>query len=163
MHLSDRVTGLFLALLGALSFWGGSLLPAVPGQDVGPAAFPMIIGAALAVCGALIALGIGRSFEIDEADPPGSGEVPGLARRLGRAGWLAAFLPPALLIFYVLAVDRLGFLLTGAVLVLASARAMGASWRLSIGLAVFAPPFVHLVFYKLLRVPLPDGLLAAPW
>ena len=39
MHLSGRVTGLFLALLGSLAFWGGSLLPAVPGQDVGPAAF----------------------------------------------------------------------------------------------------------------------------
>lgn len=163
MHLSDRVTGLFLALLGALSFWGGSLLPAVPGQDVGPAAFPMIIGAALAVCGTLIALGIGRSFEIDEPDPPGSEEVPGLARHLGRAGWLAAFLPPALLIFYVLAVDRLGFLLTAAILLVVAARAMGASWRLTIGLTAVAPFLVHLVFYRLLRVPLPDGLLAPPW
>lgn len=161
MHLSDRVTGLFLVVLGALAFWSGSRLPAVPGQDVGPAAFPMVIGTGLVLCGVLIVVGIGRSFEA--AEPDEGVEAPGLARRLGRIGWLAAFLPPLLLIFYVFAADRLGFLLTAAFLLLVSARALGASWRLTLGVTLLAPPFVHLVFGKLLRVPLPDGLLAAPW
>ena len=161
MHLSDRVTGLFLVVLGALAFWAGSRLPAVPGQDVGPAAFPVIIGSGLVVCGALIAAGIGHSFE-----PPDAGEdgaVPGLARSLGRMGWLAAALPPVLLIFYVVASDALGFLLTAAILLLVSARALGASWGLAVGMMLVAPPVVQLIFGKLLRVPLPDGLLAAPW
>lgn len=158
MHLSDRVTGLFLVVLGALAFWGGSLLPAVPGQDVGPAAFPMVIGGGLALCGALIAAGIGRSFEAPEAaseEPP-----PGLAARIGGA---SAFLPPALLIFYVLVSERLGFLPTAALILLATARALGGSWRLAIGVAVLAPPAVHLAFAKFLRVPLPAGVLPAPW
>ena len=58
MHLSDRITGLCLALLGSLAFWGGSRLPAVPGQDVGPAAFPMVIGTGLVLCGLMIAFGM---------------------------------------------------------------------------------------------------------
>jgi putative tricarboxylic transport membrane protein len=161
MHLSDRVTGGFLVLLGALAFWGGSRLPGVPGQDVGPAVFPMVIGAGLVLCGALIALGIGRSFE--EPDPETDAAVPGLAGWLGRLAPLSALLPAALLIFYVVAAERLGFLPTAAVMVLACALALGASWRLAIGLTLIAPPAVHLVFYKLLRVPLPEGLLAAPW
>jgi putative tricarboxylic transport membrane protein len=161
MHLSDRVTGLFLVVLGALAYWGGSRLPAVPGQDVGPAAFPMVIGTGLVLCGMLIAAGIGHSFEA--AEPDEDVKAPGLARHLGRMGWLAAFLPPALLIFYVFAADALGFLLTAAFLLLVSARALGASWRLALGVTLLAPPFVHLIFGKLLRVPLPDGLLAAPW
>jgi putative tricarboxylic transport membrane protein len=82
---------------------------------------------------------------------------------LGRYAPLAALVPPALLIFYVLAVDSLGFLPTAAIMVLACALALGASWRLALGLALLAPPAVHLAFYKLLRVPLPDGLLTAPW
>lgn len=158
MHLSDRVTGLFLALLGALAFWGGSLLPAVPGQDVGPAAFPMVIGAGLVICGALIAAGIGHSFEAAEADADGG--PPGFAARLGP---IAALLPPALLIFYVLAAERLGFLLTAGIMLLVAARALGASWRLTAATVVLAPPVVHLIFYKLLRVPLPAGVLPAPW
>lgn len=161
MHLSDRVTGLFLAVLGALAFWGGSRLPGVPGQDVGPAAFPMIIGTGLVLCGVLIALGIGHSFEVAETEEPEA--PPGLAGWLGRAGWLAAFLPTALLLFYVLAAETLGFLLTGAAILLVSALALGASWRLAIGVALLGPPAIHLAFYKLLRVPLPEGLLAMPW
>ena len=43
------------------------------------------------------------------------------------------------------------------------ARAQGARWRGSLLLALLAPPLVHLVFYKLLRVPLPAGLLGLPW
>jgi putative tricarboxylic transport membrane protein len=161
MHLSDRVTGGFLVLLGALAFWGGSRLPGVPGQDVGPAVFPMVIGGGLMLCGALIALGIGRFFE--DAEPDTDLPAPGLAGRLGRYAPLAALVPPALLLFYVLVAERLGFLPTAAIMVLACALALGASWRLAIGMALIAPPGVHLVFYKLLRVPLPEGLLAAPW
>ena len=157
MQLSDRVTGAFLVGLGGVAAWAGSRLPAVPGQDVGPAAFPMVIGTGLAVCGALIAFGIGRSFEAEEA-----AETPSQAQRW-RPGALRALVPPALLLFYVLAVDRLGFLPTAAAMVLAAALAFGARLRLALPLAVVAPVLVHLVFHKLLRVPLPAGLLPVPW
>jgi putative tricarboxylic transport membrane protein len=128
-------------------------LPAVPGQDVGPAAFPMLIGGGLVLCGVLIAFGIGQAFEAPEADAEGAPRFAGLR----------ALLPPALLVFYVLTVDRLGFLPTAAAMVLATALTFGARWRLAVPLAIAAPLLVHLVFYKLLRVPLPAGLLPAPW
>jgi len=120
-----------------------------------------VVGSGLVICGLLIAFGIGHSFEeaeTEETEPP-----PGLGGLLGRFGAVAALVPPALLIFYVLAADRLGFLLTGAAIVLVAALAMGARLRLAVPLAVAGPSFIHLVFYKLLRVPLPEGILAAPW
>jgi putative tricarboxylic transport membrane protein len=153
MQLSDRVTGGVLVLLGAAAAYGGSRLPAVPGQDVGPAAFPMLIGGGLALCGVLVALGIGQTFEAPEEDAEGAPRFAGLR----------ALLPPALLLFYVLAVDRLGFLLTAAAMVLAASLTFGARWRLAVPLAILAPLLVHLIFYKLLRVPLPAGILPAPW
>ena len=39
--------------------------------------------------------------------------------------------------------------------------ALGARLRLAVPLAIVAPLVVHLVFSKLLRVPLPPGLLPA--
>ena len=72
-------------------------------------------------------------------------------------------LPPALLVFYVLAVDKLGFLPTAAIIVLTTSLALGARLQLAIPLALGAPLFVNLVFSKLLRVPLPSGLLPLPW
>lgn len=153
MQLSDRVSGLMLAALGAAAAWGGSRLPPVPGQDVGPAAFPVLIGCGLMLCGALIALGIGRGFEAPEAE-----EAPALPG----ARW-RVLVPPALLLFYVLAAERLGFLPTAAVIVAVAAWALGAAPRLILALALLAPPLVHLAFAKGLRVPLPAGLLPAPW
>jgi putative tricarboxylic transport membrane protein len=47
MHLSDRISGSFLVGLGALAAYGGSRLPPVPGQQVGPNVFPMVIGTGL--------------------------------------------------------------------------------------------------------------------
>ncbi|MBX9589166.1 MAG: tripartite tricarboxylate transporter TctB family protein [Hyphomonadaceae bacterium] len=165
MQLSDRYTGLFLIALGGVAAYGGSRLPPVPGQQIGPNVFPMVVGAGLVLCGALIALGIGRGFE-DEAEADlAAHSAPEFEQRQA-IGWgrgLMALVPPALLLFYVFAVDRLGFLLTAAVIVLTAAFALGARLRLAVPLALGAPVFVHLVFSKLLRVPLPPGLLPAPW
>lgn len=156
MQLSDRVTGAVLVILGGAAAYAGSRLPAVPGQDVGPAAFPMLIGIGLVICGALIALGIGRSFEVEEAEAPAE-------QGAWRLSGLRALVPPAMLLFYVFAVDHLGFLPTAAAVVLVMALALGARPRLAVPLAIVAPIFVHLAFYKLLRVPLPAGLLPVPW
>ena len=162
MLLSDRVTGVAVATLGAFAVYGGSQQPGVPGQDVGPSVFPTVIGLGLLLCGALVALGVGRGFEVPDEEE--GGEAPdGLHPLFRRFGELRALLPPALLVFYVLAVDRLGFLITAGLIALALSLALGARARLAVPIALLAPPFIHLVFYKLLRVPLPEGLLAAPW
>jgi putative tricarboxylic transport membrane protein len=153
---SDRVTGAVLVALGGLSVWSASGLPGVPGQDVGPAAFPTVIGIGLMICGILITLGIGQSFE---APGEGAEAEPGISR----LGGLRVLLPPGLMLFYVVAAEPLGFLPTAAIMVLVTALVLGAGLKLAVPLALLAPVGVHLAFYKLLRVPLPPGVLPAPW
>ena len=169
MQLSDRVTGLFMVVLGGLAAYGGSRLPPVPGQQIGPNVFPLLVGIGLAICGGMIAFGIGRRYE-EEAEADLAKITSQVAAETGETdqphGWwrgLKALVPPALLLFYVLAVDRIGFLPTAAVMVLTVSLALGARLRLAIPLAIGAPLFVNLVFLKLLRVPLPSGLLPMPW
>jgi putative tricarboxylic transport membrane protein len=165
MQLPDRVTGLFLIALGGLAAYGGSRLPPVPGQQVGPDVFPMVIGTGLCLCGALIALGVGHRFE-EEAEADLAAHSDQAQTAPARNGWwrgLMALIPPGLLLFYVLTVDRLGFMLTAGLMVLTAAMALGARLRLAIPLAIVAPIMVHLLFSKLLRVPLPPGLLPLPW
>jgi len=163
MRLPDRVTGLFLVGLGGAAAYGGWLLPPVPGQPVGPNVFPLVIGIGLALCGLMIAFGIGHTFEEEEELVPFEGGQPIAAQPRGRFFGLRALLPPALLIFYVVAVDRVGFIPTAALIVLATSTALGARLKLSIPLAILAPIGIHLIFYKVLRVPLPAGLLPMPW
>jgi putative tricarboxylic transport membrane protein len=165
MHPPDRLTGLAMAALGVLAAYGGSRLPPIPGQDVGPSAFPILIGIGLVVSGTLIALGIGHRFE-EEAeaalaaieDAPAPPESPTVL-----PPWIRLAVPPGLLLFYVAAAGTLGFVPTAALVVLTASLVMGASLRLALPLAVLAPLVVHLVFSELLRVALPPGLLPMPW
>lgn len=161
MRLPDRVTGLLLVGLGAAAAYGGWRLPPVPGQPVGPNVFPLVIGIGLVLCGLAIAFGIGHSFEEkEETVPYEAGQAP---PPRGKLYGLRALLPPALLLFYVLVADRVGFILTAGIIVFVTATALGARWKLALPLAVLAPIAIHLIFSKLLRVPLPIGLLPMPW
>jgi putative tricarboxylic transport membrane protein len=172
MKVSDRVTGAMLVGLGVASYWGGSLLPPVPGQQVGPNVFPMVIGAALVTCGVLIVLGVGRTFEEDEkivtsatGDVADSEELEppmGPVQTFVNGGW-KVLVPPAALFFYYFASERLGFWITASLMVFALAWSQRAKLKHALLLAIFAPALVHLTFYKLLRVPLPEGLLKFPW
>jgi len=165
MWISDRVTGGLLIGLGALAAYGGSKLPPVHGQQIGPSVFPMVVGAGLALCGLLIALGIGRHFEEEaEADFAVHGGEAQTAET-GHPWWwgLRTLIPPGLLLFYVFAVDRLGFVPTAAIMIFIAALSLGARLVLAVPLAALAPVGVHFVFYKLLRVALPSGLLPMPW
>ena len=166
MRLSDRTTGFVTFAIGAVCAYGGSRLPPVPGQQVGPNVFPLVIGVGLAICGLMIAFGIGHTFEEEaEADMAAHSNVAAdeAAVRQGPLYGLRVLIPPALLLFYVYGVDVLGFMLTAGGMVLAGALAFGARLRLALAVAILAPIGVHLVFAKLLRVPLPPGLLPMPW
>ncbi len=156
MHVSDRLSGAFVVALGFVTIVGGWMQPPMPGQEIGPSVFPIVVGVGLAICGACIALGIGHSFEEEEHEISGA---PPRSRFYG----LRALLPPLVLLFYVLVVEDLGFLPTAALVIGTVSFALGARARLAIPLALIAPFAVHLVFYKLLRVPLPAGILPAPW
>ena len=167
MRLPDRVIGFLVFSLGAVVAYAGSRLPPVPGQQVGPNVFPFVIGIGLGLCGLMIAFGIGRSFEEEaEVDLAAHSDRPSDDRILAAHGplyKLRVLIPPALLVFYALAADRLGFYLTTALIILIASLTFGGRLRLAVPLALLAPLLVHLAFYKLLRVPLPVGLVPLPW
>jgi putative tricarboxylic transport membrane protein len=128
----------------------------MPGQKFGPAWFPGLIAAGLALCGALlIAAGLRAA---GRTSAPWAEIPPWL--QSARARWGVAALLGGLL-FYVVAADALGFHITGLVLLALWMRVLGASWRLTAPLAIVATLVIHFSFYKLLRVPLPWGVLEA--
>ena len=60
---------------------------------------------------------------------------------------------------YLAAVDRLGFILTGVVYVAALMVALRVSPLRAIVIATLCTIGIHYAFYKLLKVPLPWGVL----
>jgi putative tricarboxylic transport membrane protein len=122
----------------------------MPGQKFGPAWFPGAIAAGLGLCGALLVASGVRS------GAPALQLPPWLSRLRPLAGVAAVI---GGLLFYILAADKLGFHLTGVLLLAFWMRLLGASWRIAGVVALLATVAIHLSFYKLLRVPLPWGLL----
>jgi putative tricarboxylic transport membrane protein len=62
-------------------------------------------------------------------------------------------------VFYILVSDALGFLITAVLMLMALFRSLQVAWGRSAFWAVVATLVVHFAFYKLLRVPLPWGIL----
>ena len=149
MQRIDRALGAGLALLGAAVVWTARSFPDVPGQKVGAGFLPMMVGAALRACALLL---IRRSFDASRYGGLAARPAPG-ERWRSAAGVLGALLG------YVLLADRLGFLIVAPAMLLLTLRLFGTGWRAALLWAVAGTLVVHVAFSKLLRVPLPWGVL----
>jgi putative tricarboxylic transport membrane protein len=120
----------------------------MPGQKFGPAWFPGLIAVGLIVCGALLAARSRKDVLV---------AFPDWFRSPRAVAGVTSVI--AGLLFYVLAADWLGFYLTALLILVVWMRILGASWRVTLPVAVVATVVIHLSFYKLLRIPLPWGVL----
>jgi putative tricarboxylic transport membrane protein len=122
----------------------------MPGQKFGPAWFPGLIAGGLLICGALLIYG-GRRERSPWMTAPDW--IHSARARTGVATFIAG------LVVYILVVDTVGFYITGVVLLGAWLRVLGASWRMSVVVALVGTVVIHFAFYKGLRIPLPWGVL----
>jgi putative tricarboxylic transport membrane protein len=158
VRIDDRLFGVLACVLGIAVIRHSAGFPGVPGQYYGAALFPTVIGWGFVACG-LVLLGAGlRRAGLSGAMmafPDWIGSLRGL---LGVAVMLGAIVAFALL------GDLVGFqILAFATLTLLYLIA-GRSVVRSIGAALVVTIFMELLFGKLLRVPLPRGLLTdLPW
>ena len=153
MKINDAVWGALLLALSAAVFFAIRSFPNIPGQNIGPGAFPGLIAAALAGCAAILVV-------------RGVLELRAGGRLVVLGAWLRSprhvvnfLLTCAAIAFYVLAVQRLGFLVTATLLLLALFLQLRVKPWLAVAAALAATVVIHLAFYKLLRVNLPWGVL----
>lgn len=154
MKLNDAAWGvLLLALAGAL-LWHVQGFPTIPGQRVGPNALPGALAVGLGVCGAILLV---RGLRERAATHGRWAEWP--AWIASRPQVLALAVLVAVNLLYVFAAERLGFIVTGVVYLAALMIALRVRPLRALGIAVAMTLFIHYCFYKLLKVPLPWGLL----
>jgi putative tricarboxylic transport membrane protein len=152
MKINDAIIGAILAVLGAVVLVHVQAFPTIPGQQYGPGLFPGTIAAGFLVCGVLLI-------------------VSGLRNRAG-APWIelgawmrsahhlrAAAAVVGGVIAYILLADLVGFLVLAPILLFVWFLALGVRWTTAIVAAVLTTLVIWYAFYKLLRVPLPWGVL----
>ena len=140
----DRVAGMALVLIGLVTIWESRVYPLGSLHRPGPAYMPVLLASLLIVFGgAVFAMGA-------------------RARRLVELGWpewrhaLAIF---GVCVFAAWGLERLGYRLTMAVVVIFLLRIVERKgWALGLALTVVMAWGSFLVFDTLLRVPLPRGL-----
>jgi putative tricarboxylic transport membrane protein len=152
MKINDALSGALLLALSLAILVNIQSFPKIPGQSLGPSAFPGLLAILLAGCAiGLIERGL---REREGADWYTSGK------------WLRSpyhltnfLLTIGVLLFYILAADKLGFVICGFLI-------LGAMfWKLRVRPVLIAPIaivvtlLIHTIFYKGLRVPLPWGVL----
>lgn len=151
MKLNDAILGLVLLALGSAVLFAIQGYPRIPGQPVGPALFPGLIATGLCVCGVLLVVrGLRQprqAWVVFEDWVRSPRHLAALAVLLGS------------IVFYIVAADWLGFLPTALLILLAMFAALRVPPGRSLLIAVVATGVVHFAFYKMLRVPLPWGLL----
>lgn len=135
--MSERIFLTFLLLFGAVYMFFGLRIEVPFSYDpLGPRAFPVLLGAGLAILCIVSWAGAGKSAVATD-------------RRVARFA-LAV-------IFYLLTFQLLGFMPATTITVYVIARGMGSSWMQGLLAGLLISISFYGIFHFLLKVPLPLG------
>lgn len=142
----DAVTGFVLIAVGAAMFAGAWGFDPPAGTAFGAGFFPKIVSSGMALSGLLILLGRERRSltEVMRID----------ARGVARVALLVA-----MIVLYALALDPVGFHISTVALLFAATLFFGGSLPSALLLSVLATAVFHFIFYSIMKVALPWGLL----
>lgn len=160
MSKAPFLAGAILSLLGVGVVAEAMRLPTIPGQTYGPGFFPMLIGIALLVLGAIYALNARRPMQpviMPEGEGAALGEPDEAAPErpfYGALAWLLVGLVATIFLWEVVGFIFLMSVVLTVFMILLGVRA----WQAAV-VAVASTLVVYALFIKILMVPLPAGLL----
>lgn len=156
MKLNDAIWGALFMLLGVAILVHVQSFPAMPGQKIGPALFPGAIAATLCVCALILIL---RGIAARAKDVDGAPWISPDAWVRSPRQLFAFALVIGANVFYIALVDTLGFIPTGVIYLVALFLVFRVRFANALLIAVVTTLVIHYAFYKLLKVPLPWGVL----
>jgi putative tricarboxylic transport membrane protein len=154
---ADVVAGAVVAAIGATYTIVALQTPAANSSAsvIGPAIVPTLLGVLLALGGAAVAIGGLR------LRPAGATTDPAEAPDTAPSGGLRLWVTVAIFGAYVIAFIPVGYLLSTIAFLMGLASYFSPrKWKSNLIFAIMFPLVVFVMFEYLLRVPLPQGLLA---
>jgi putative tricarboxylic transport membrane protein len=152
MKLNDAIFGLILLALGLTVLGVVQSFPKIPGQQVGPALFPGLIAIGLCIGGLILLV---RGWR-DRTTVPWFAVEDWVRSPRHLLGFVVLV---GSVVFYMLASQALGFLVCATLMLTALFYVSKVPFGRALLIAVVASLVIHFSFYKLLRVPLPWGVL----
>lgn len=154
MKVNDAVSGVFFILFAGLIFFLTKEFRLMPGQNYGASFFPRTIATAMGLLGLLLVV---QGVRNRDGTP-----LVQILDWVGSPRHVMNFLVVIVaLVFYILASDTLGFMITGFICLLSLLIWLRGltHWRGSLALSIVSVFILQLFFGQFLRVPLPWGLL----
>lgn len=151
MKISDTVVGAGFVAAGALIIAGTLNYPSLDANHPGPSLFPRLLGGLMIIFGGLVGVAGLRTRDATE-------DVAWL-RLYRNSAFINAMFVLGAIVAYIVLVERIGFLLMGTLILSV------LMWRLRVRplttlvVAIIFNNGVYFLFAKVLRVPLPGGLL----
>lgn len=154
MRLNDALIGFVLIVLAVAMIAYTRTFPGFAGQRYGPDLFPVLIGVGLIATGSgLVWRGVQERHTVPWIElAPWTREMLPLSRFL---------LVLAVLLFYILASDWLGFFVTSSVVLLVLFVWLGVRVPIALCVAILTTIGIQLFFARIMLVPLPRGFV--PW
>ncbi len=153
MKINDTVSGILLAIFAGVIYVYSANLPTMA-QQIGPGLFPQLLAGAFLICAILLMI---KGVREKRASGESWISLPEWAGE--RHAVFAYALVLLSLVFYIYASEPLGFLPTAVILLLSLFVTFGARLTVALPVALGSALGIHYIFYKLLKVPLPWGLL----
>lgn len=166
MKFNDAISGTVLLALAVAVLFNIQSFPKIPGQNIGPAAFPGLLASLLAVCAVLLIFKGFRSRQRTGSQPADNSGIASPREWIAIGPWMRSpaqlrnfLVTVGCLLFYVFASEYLGFILSSFLILVLMFVTLGVRHKIVVPIALAVTLVIHLIFYKGLRVPLPWGIL----
>ena len=156
MKINDAVIGAFLLVLGVVVFDHAGTFRDIPGQNVGPSAFPRVIAGGLILFSLPL---IVRGVRDWRRPRPALTQPASATLSVSAAGLRNAALTLLLVGLYIGASHWTGFLPMGFAIVAVLLAVQGVRLWLAVAVAASVTAVAYYAFAEVLRVPLPWGPL----
>lgn len=153
MKFNDAISGGALLALAIAVLFNIQSFPKIPGQNIGPGAFPGLLATLLAGCAITLIIKGWRGKVAHEPWIAPGGWMRSWPHLRGFAATVGS------LLFYILLSNTLGFIVCAILILCTMFLTLGVRRALILPIAVGVTLLIHTIFFKGLRVPLPWGVL----
>jgi putative tricarboxylic transport membrane protein len=154
VKFNDAVWGAAMLVFAGALLWHVQSFPSIPGQKVGPSALPGALSVGIGICGAILLV---RGLRERASAGTAWIEWPEWFRSVPQLRAFAVLV--AVNVLYLVAVGRLGFIIVGTIYLAALMATLRVRFSRALPIALVMTLAIHYAFYKLLKVPLPWGVL----
>ena len=151
MGKKDYIGGGIFMALGVFLWVMTFQFPVLDDAHPGPSLFPRVLGTLFIFFGAMVVYSGWRSTQKKEEPQPEEEQIP--------LNYFNPILVIILIAIFIALANKLGFIITGVAILITLMVKLRVSLLKSSLVSIALVCFVYMIFSKLLRVPLPMGLL----